>query len=151
MKRHAAHWTRWLQWALVVSVAVGVGVIAFAVIGGKRADTLYITLGELRSNAAELREIARAASAERVTPTFARAQGRQLEQRIASLQGDLEKARRERRSNDVAAALALADRLRTSSRALVARADSPPAARALEPEFETIVAALIPLERQARP
>ena len=151
MKRHAAHWTRSLQWALVVSVGVAFGVMALTIMGGTRADTSYITLGELRSNAAELREIAHNASAERLTATFTRAQGSQLERRITSLHDDLDKARRERPSNDVAAALSLAGRLLTASRALVERAESSSAARELEPEFETILAALIPLEQRARP
>jgi len=151
MKRHVAHWTRSLQWALVVSVGAALGVIAFGIAGSKRADTMYITLGELRSRAAELREITHQASAERLTATFTRAQGRQLEQRVASLRDDLDKARRGRPSDDVGAALSLAGRLLTSSHALVDRADSSSAARELEPEFEAILGALIPLERRARP
>ena len=151
MRRHVAHWTRSLQWALVVSVGAALGVIAFGIAGSTRADTMYITLGELRSRAAELREITHQASAERLTATFTRAQGRQLEQRVASLRDDLDKARRGRPSDDVGAALSLAGRLLTSSHALVDRADSSSAARELEREFEAIVAALIPLERRARP
>jgi len=104
MKRHVAHWTRSLQWALVVSVGAALGVIAFGIAGSTRADTMYITLGELRSRAAELREITHQASAERLTATFTRAQGRQLEQRVASLRDDLDKARRGRPSDDVGAA-----------------------------------------------
>ena len=151
MRRHVAHWTRSLQWALVVSVGAALGVIAFGIAGSTRADTMYITLGELRSRAAELREIAHEASAERLTVTFTRAQGRQLEQRVGSLRDDLDNTRRARPSDDVGPALFLAGRLLTSSHALVDRADSSSAARELEREFEAIVAALIPLERRARP
>ncbi|HSD00435.1 MAG TPA: hypothetical protein VLI21_16140 [Casimicrobiaceae bacterium] len=151
MKRHVAHWTRSLQWALVVSVGAALGVIAFEIAGRTWADTTYITLGELRSRAAELREIAHQASAERLTATFTRAQGRQLEQRVESLRDDLDNARRARPSDDANAALFLAGRLLTSSQALIDGADASSAARELEPEFEAIVAALIPLERRARP
>jgi len=151
MKRHAAHWTRALQWALGVSIAAGLAVIAFATIAGNPSDTLYITVGELRSQAAELREIAHAAATERSTATYTRAQGKQLEQRIASLHGDLDKVQGERRSDDARIARRLLERLLASARALVESAESPPAARALENEFESVLAALIPLEQRTKP
>lgn len=150
MKRHAAHWVRWLQWALAISIVVAVGWPALHALTGRQRDTLYITIGELRSRAAEMREIAHNASAGRLTATYARAQCAQLAQRIASIRDDLATAAA-RGAPRAATARQLAERLLELTRNLAERGEPVTVSAKLEHELEAIVAALIPLEQQATP
>ena len=154
MKRHAAHWMRWLQWALAVSIVAAVGWPALHALTGRQRDTLYITIGELRSRAAEMREIAHNASAGRLTANYVRAQCAQLAQRIASIRDDLAKAAA-RGAPRAATARPLAERLLELTRNLAERGESVTVSAKLEleleHELEAIVAALIPLEQQATP
>lgn len=152
MRRSAAHWTRWLQWAVAASIVLALGTVAFATLASKPRDTLYITIGEVRSHAAEAQQVAHDGRALRVTSTFIRAQCEQLLPRITSLRDDLVKA--EQKSQRQAAAhegRALADRLLEATRELRSRTDSPAASGDLEKRFEAIVSELIPLERTVRP
>ena len=150
MKRRAAHWTRSLEWAIAVSVVVAVGGIAIGSVRGKASNTLYITLGDVRSRAAEVREVAHDAGVERTTATYTRAQAGQLAPRIETLLKELSKAER-RGSESAGAARRAAERLLTVTQALAQSADSPPAAGALESRAGTIVDEIIPLERRERP
>jgi hypothetical protein len=150
MKRHAASGARWLQWALAASVVVAIGSLAFHALTGRAADTRYITLGELRSRAAELEEIARNAAAERLTATYVRAQCAQLAPRIATLRDDLVQAEDRDASADAGRARHLAEQLLESTHTLAEQGESVTVAAALQTVFAGIVAALIPLEQQAR-
>jgi hypothetical protein len=150
MRRHAAHWTRWLQWAVAASILAALGLGAFVPVSAKPKDTLYITLGDLRSRAAELREIARNARAERLTQTYVHAQAKQLVPRIASLRDDLVKAESERTSASAGMARDLSDRLLGFAQALASR-EPPYVAPTLENEVDKLITALMPLERRAKP
>ena len=151
MRSHAAHGSRWIQGAVALSVVVALGGSFLSALRGAPSDTLYIKLGDLRSRAAEVREVAHNARAERLTPTYVRAQaGEQLAPRIEKLRGDL--ARFEARSEPGAApARAAAERLLSATRALAEHGDTPPAAASLEAEAGAVVDALLTLERAARP
>jgi hypothetical protein len=156
MRSHAAHGSRWIQGAVALSVVVALGGSILSALSGAPSDTLYIKLGDLRSRAAEVREVAHNARAERLTPTYVRAQaGEQLAPRIEKLRDDL--ARSEGRSEPgaaaarAAAARAAAERLLSATRALAEHGDTPPAAAPLEAEAGAVVDALLLLERAARP
>jgi hypothetical protein len=151
MRSHAAHGSRWIQGAVALSVVVALGGSFLSALRGPPSDTLYIKLGDLRSRAAEVREVAHNARAERLTPTYVRAQaGEQLAPRIEKLRDDL--ARSEGRSElGAAPARALAERLLSATRALAEHGDTPPAAVSVETEAGAVVDALLPLEREARP
>ena len=151
MRSHAAHGSRWIQWAVAFSVVVAVGWSFLAALRGAQSDTLYIQIGDLRSRAAEVREVAHNARAERLTPTYVRAQaGAQLAPRIEKLRDDLAKSEG-RGESRAAAARAAAERLLAVTKALAEHGDTPPAAAPLEAEAGAVVDALLLLERAARP
>ena len=151
MRRHTARWVRWLQVAVGLSIAGALGLATFVAVSGKPQSTLYITLGELRSRAAESLEIARGAAASRLTPNFVRAQAEQLAPRIASLRDALEKAQTHEGVADARAARPLSERLLALTRELAERADTPSAVKPIERELSGIVERLVPLARSARP
>ena len=152
MRRHEAHWTRWLQWAVAASVLVALGTVVFAAFLGQPRDTLYITVGELRSHAAEAQQIAHGAGALRLTSTFTRAQSEQLALRIASLRNEVVEAEPKARNKTAAReAGMLAEQLLDATRALASRAHSPPAAGDTEKQFEAVLKALLRIERSVRP
>jgi hypothetical protein len=150
MRRHAASWTRWLQWALVASVVGTFGGFGFHALSGRPADTLYITLGELRSRAAEAEEIARNAAAERLTATYVRAQCAQLASRVATLRDDLAKAEERNPASEAGNARRLAEQVLESAQRLADQGESVTVAARLQHVLSGIVAALISLEQQAR-
>lgn len=151
MRRHAAHWIRWLQVAVGLSIVVALGFAAFVAVSGKPESTLYITLGELRSRAAESLEVARGTTASRLTATFVRAQVEQLAPRIASLRDELENAETHEGSTDAITARPLSVRLLALTQALAEHADTPSAAMPIERELSDIVERLVPMARAARP
>ena len=152
MRRSAAHWTRWLQWAVAASIVLALGIVAFATFASKPRDSLYITIGELRSHAAEAQQVAHDAAALRLTSTFILAQSEQLLPRITSLRDDLVKAEQKPERQAAAhEARALADRLLDVTQELRSRADSPAASSDLEKRFEAILSALRTVERTIRP
>ena len=113
--------------------------------------TLYITLGELRSRAAESLEIARGAARSRLTGHFVRAQAGQLAARIASIRDALAKAATHDGAADARVALPLSERLLALTRALAEHAETPSAAMPIERDLSHIVERLVPLARSARP
>ena len=151
MRRHAAHWVRWLQLAVGASVVAALGFAAFVAVSGKPQSTLYITLGELRSRAAESLELARGTASSRLTSNFVRAQAGQLAPRIASLRDALEQAETQKGATDARTALPLSERLLALTQLLAERADAPSAAIPIEREISGIVGRLVPLARAARP
>ena len=151
MRRHAARWVRWLQFAVAGSILCALGLAGFFAVSSKPQSTLYITLGELRSRAAESLEIARGTAASRLTANFVRAQTEQLAPRIASLRDDLEKAETHEGAADARTALPLSERLLALTQELAERADTPSAATPIERELSAIVERLVPLARSARP
>ncbi|HKU85244.1 MAG TPA: hypothetical protein VJV77_02790 [Casimicrobiaceae bacterium] len=151
MRRHTARWVRWLQVAVGVSIVGALGFAVFVAASGKPQSTLYITLGELRSRAAESLEIARGTTASRLTANFVRAQVGQLAPRIASLRDDLEQAETQEGDSDARAARPLSERLLALTQELAERADTPSAATPIERELRGIVNRLVPLARSARP
>ena len=151
MRSPVASWSRWLQWALAVSIVAAVGWGVYHQATKRPADTVYITLGELRSRAAEVRQVAERAAREDVTEAYLDAQTRQLAGAVASLRDDLGKARGKGSSSGAAAGYALAGRLLDVARALHERGHSPPDAKSLRDAAAAIVDALLPLERAARP
>jgi hypothetical protein len=151
MRSHASRGSRWIQGAVALSVVVALGGSILSALSGAPSDTLYIKLGDLRSRAAEVREVAHNARAERLTPTYVRAQaGEQLAPRIEKLRDDLSKSEG-RGESRAAAARAAAERLLSATRALAEHGDTPPAAASVETEAGAVVDALLPLEREARP
>jgi L-alanine-DL-glutamate epimerase-like enolase superfamily enzyme len=148
--KRAAHWTRALEWAIGLAAIVAVGWATLDAVAGKSGDALYITLGDTRSRAAEVREIAHNAGSERLTATYVRAQAGQLEPRIEALRNDLMKSE-SRGSTAAGLGRRAADRLVTLTRTLGERADTPPAAGALEAEASVIVDELLEIERRERP
>ena len=150
MRARAAYWTRGLQWLIALSVAVAVGGFLVGSLRAKPTDTLYITLGDTRSRAAEVREIAHNAGAERTTATYVRAQAEQLVPRIEALRKDLSRAQSSG-SASAGAARRAAERLLAITQSLAARADSPPAAGELEADAGAIVDELISIEQRERP
>ena len=132
-----------------LSIAGALGLATFVVVSGKPQSTLYITLGELRSRAAESLEIARATAASRLTPNFVRAQAAQLVPRIASLRDALADAHDG--AADARTARPLSERLLALTQELAEHADTPSAARPIERELSGIVERLVPLARSARP
>ena len=151
MRWHAARWVRWLQVAVGLSIVGALGFATFVAVTGKPQSTLYITLGELRSRAAESLEIARGSAASRLTPNFVRAQAAQLAPRIASLRDALADAETHDGVADARTARPLSERLLALTRELAERADTPSAARPIERELGAIVERLVPLARSARP
>ena len=151
MRRHSAHWMRWLQVAVGLSILCALGFAAFVAVSSKPQSTLYITLGELRSRAAESLEIARGTATSRLTANFVRAQAEQLAPRIASLRDALAKAESNEKAEDARAARPLAERLLALTQALAKEADTPSVAIPIERELSGIVERLVPLARSARP
>lgn len=150
-RRHAARWVRWLQAAVGLSIVGAVGFATFVAATGNPQSTLYITLGELRSRAAESLEIARGSSASRLTPNFVRAQTGQLAPRIASLRDALADAETHDGGPDAHTARSLSERLLALTQQLGERAETPSAAKPIERELSAIVERLVPLARSARP
>ena len=151
MRRHAARWVRWLQSAVGLSIVGALGFATFVAVSGKPQSTLHITLGELRSRAAESLEIARGTAASRLTPNFVRAQTAQLAPRIASLRDALADAETHDGAADARTARPLSERLLALAQELAEHADTPSAARPIERELSGIVDRLVPLARSARP
>ncbi len=150
-RRHAARWVRWLQAAVGLSIVGAVGFATFVAATGNPQSTLYITLGELRSRAAESLEIARGSSASQLTPNFVRAQTGQLAPRIASLRDALADAETHDGGPDAHTARSLSERLLALTQQLGERAETPSAAKPIERELSAIVERLVPLARSARP
>jgi hypothetical protein len=150
MRRHVAHWTRWLQLGVVASIAIAIGWTAVHAVRVKPEGTLYITLGELRSRAAEVHDIARNAAAERLTGTYIRAQSGQLAPRIAT-RDELASLEAAGASSGAQTALPLAARLLALTQALAQQGESITAAATIRDGIAVILNALIPLERAARP
>ena len=151
MRRHAARWTRWLQVAVGLSILCALGFAAFVAVSSKPQSTLYITLGELRSRAAESLEIARGTAASRLTANFVRAEAEQLAPRIASLRDALAKAETHEGAADARTARSLSERLLELTQSLAEHADTPSAVMPIERELSGIVETLVPLARGARP
>jgi hypothetical protein len=151
MRRHAARWVRWLQVAVGLSILGALGFAVFVAVSSKPQSTLYITLGELRSRAAESLEIARGAAMSRLTPNFVRAQTEQLAPRIASLRDALAEAESHADAADAGIARPLSERLLALTQSLAEHADTPSAAIPIERELSAIVERLVPLARSARP
>ena len=151
MRRHAARWVRWLQFAVAGSILCALGLAGFFAVSSKPQSTLYITLGELRSRAAESLEIARGTAVARLTPNFVRAQAQQLAPRIASLRDTLAKAASHESAADARSARPLSERLLALTQSLAEHADTPSAAIPIERELRGIVERLVPLARSARP
>ena len=151
MRRHEARWVRQLQVAVGVSIVGALGFAAFVAASGEPQSTLYITLGELRSRAAESLEIAHGTAASRLPANFVRAQAEQLAPRIASLRDALAKAETHEGATDARTARPLSERLLALMQALAERADTPSAAVPIERELRGIVERLVPLARSARP
>jgi hypothetical protein len=151
MRRHVAHWTRWLQLGVVASIAIAIGWTAVHAVRAKPEGTLYITLGELRSRAAEVHDIARNAAAEHLTGTYIRAQSGQLAPRIATLRDELASLEAAGASSGAQTALPLAARLLALTQALAQHGESITAAATIRDGIAVILNALIPLERGARP
>jgi hypothetical protein len=150
-RRHAARWVRWLQAAVGLSIVGAVGFATFVAATGNPQSTLYITLGELRSRAAESLAIARGSSASQLTPNFVRAQTGQLAPRIASLRDALADAETHDGGPDAHTARSLSERLLALTQQLGERAETPSAAKPIERELSAIVERLVPLARSARP
>ena len=151
MRRHTARWMRWLQVAVGLSIITALGFSAFVAVSAKPQGTLYITLGELRSRAAESLEIARGVARSRLTGHFVRAQAGQLAPRIASIRDSLAKAAAHDGAADARVALPLSERLLALTRALSEHAETPSAAMPIERDLSDIVERLVPLARSARP
>ena len=111
---------------------------------------LYIALGELRSRAAEVQDVAACAARGQVTDNFVRAQAGQLVARIASVRSALAKRQSERDASTAAAARPVAERLLVLTEALAADGESA-SSPSLREGLAAIVTALIPLERRVRP
>lgn len=150
MRPRASAWTRVLQGAVVLSVAVAIGWTALHARSAETRSTLYIALGELRSRAAEVQDVAAAAARGQVTDNFVRAQASQLVARIASVRSELAKRQSERDASTAAAARPLAERLLVLTEALAADGESA-SSPSLREGLAAIVTALIPLERRVRP
>ena len=140
-----------MQAAVGLSVVGALGFAAFVAVSGKPQSTLYITLGELRSRAAESLEIAHGAASSRLTSNFVRAQAGQLAPRIASVRDALAKAETHEGATDARMARPVSERLLALTQALAERADTPSAAVPIERELSGIVERLVPLARGARP
>jgi hypothetical protein len=151
MRRHAARWTRWTQWAVAVSIVVAVAGSLYRTLTASPADTLYITLGELRSRAAEAQALADEAAKERLTSTYVQAQAAQLAHAIEKARDDLVKMRAGGRVPAAGDALPLAEQLLALARRLEDEGASVAAADAVRDAARVLVAALLPLERAARP
>ena len=151
MKRHTARWIRWLQVAVGVSILSALGLAVLVTASAKPQSTLYITLGELRSRAAESLEIAHGTAQSRLTANFVRAQAKQLAPRIASLRDALDKAAAHEGGADARTALPLSERALVLTQALAEHAETPSAAMPMERELSDIVERLVPLARSARP
>ena len=117
---------------------------------GNADDTLYITLGELRSRAAEAQEIAGNAAAERLTGTYIRAQAGQVARQVSVLRDDLAKAEAREGAPAATAARPVAGRLLDLTQTLAQRGESVTAAAALRADHCARVAAREVLERSAR-
>jgi hypothetical protein len=150
-RRHAARWVRWLQAAVGLSIVGAVGFATFVAATGNPQSTLYITLGELRSRAAESLEIARGSSASRLTPNFVRAQTGQLAPRIASLRDALADAEPHDGGPDAHTARSLSERLLALTQQLGERAETPSAAKPIAGELSALVQSPVPLAPRARP
>jgi hypothetical protein len=148
---HATRWSFWLQWAIGLSIIVGIAWGVYHEATAKPADTIYITLGELRSRAAEVQQVADNAAAERLTGTYIEAQSEQLAKAVAKVRDDLAKARSKGPAPGAEQAHALAEQLLALTQTLAEKGESITAAAAFRDQARAIVEALIPLERAARP